>query len=190
MCTTARGLLGLAVLGVLVGCRVGAPVETEVTREGEFGFGRPANAEDLSAAEIDVRFDGVGLPPGEGSAAEGAALYRAKCVACHGDSLQGNPQLGVRPLVGEVRHAVNNLPFAPPIFGYIRRAMPLDAPGSLSDPEVYGLVAFLLESAGVMPTPGLTLDADSLAAVEMPNRKNFVVAEGVGVSVPNPSPAR
>lgn len=184
MFTTPRLSPSLALLGVLVACGVDTPVETSETELGAFGFGRVATAEEVAAADIDVRFDGRGLPPGRGSEEEGAALYRAKCAACHGVELEGSPQLGVRPLVGEVRHAVNNLPFAPPIFGYIRRAMPLDAPGSLRDDEVYALVAFLLERAGVVAAAGSSLDAQSLAAVSMPNRENFIVSEGVGVSVP------
>jgi cytochrome c len=96
----------------------------------------------------------------------------------------------VRPLVGEIRHAVNNLPFAPPLFGYIRRAMPLDAPGSLSDSEVYSLVAFLLTRAGVLASSDGVLEAASLGAVEMPNRVNFVIADGVEVSVPEPALAK
>ena len=180
MCTTARRLLPL--LAFLIGCGAEPPRETAAASP--FGFGRPPSVEEVAQTDIDVRFDGAGLPPGSGLAAEGAELYRAKCAACHGGRLEGNPALGVRPLVGDIRHAVNNLPFAPPLFGYIRRAMPLDAPGALTDDEVYALVAFLLERAGVRATPEIPLDARALAAVEMPNRGNFVIAEGVEVDVP------
>ncbi len=186
MSTTASGLARALLLAALAGCSSGAPVETPGSAP--FGFGRSASAEEIARADVDVRFDGVGLPAGSGRAQEGAVLYRARCAACHGGSLEGNPQLGVRPLVGDVRHAVNNLPFAPPLFGYIRRAMPLDAPGGLSDDEVYALVAFLLERAGVRAAGERPLDAGSLAAVEMPNRTRFFVTDGVEVAVPEIAP--
>ncbi len=149
-----------------------------------FGFGRSADAAAVAAADIDVRFDGAGLPPGAGDAATGEALYGARCVGCHGAQLEGDPSLGARPLVGDVRHAVNNLPFAPPLFAYIRRAMPLDSPGSLADDEVYALVAFLLERAGVADLAGRPLDAATLAAVAMPNREAFFITDGVATTVP------
>ena len=154
--------------------------------ESEFGFGRSASAEEIARADIDVRFDGLGLPSGRGSATEGAGTYGAKCAACHGSELEGNPDLGVRPLVSDFRHSVNNLPFAPPLFAYIRRAMPLTAPGSLSDDEVYGLVAFLLSRAGIISTPEFVLDAAALAAIRMPNRDNFFADPGSGVALPEP----
>ena len=153
----------------------------------EFGFGRVASAEEIARADIDVRFDGLGLPPGRGNATEGAATYGAQCAACHGSELEGNPNLGVRPLISDFRHSVNNLPYAPPLFAYIRRSMPLTAPGSLSDNEVYGLVAFLLSGAGINTAPDLVLDAAALAAVEMPNRKNFFTDDDPGVVLPEPA---
>ena len=64
--------------------------------------------------------------------------------------------------------------------------MPLTAPGSLSDDEVYGLVAFLLSRAGIISTPEFVLDAAALAAIRMPNRDNFFADPGSGVALPEP----
>ena len=161
----------------------GLPDQTQ----SEFEFGRIASAEEIARADIDVRFDGLGLPPGRGSVTEGTATYNTKCAACHGSELEGNPALGVRPLISDFRHSVNNLPYAPPLFAYIRRAMPLTAPRSLSDNEVYGLVAFLLSRAGINTTPDLMLDAAALAAIEMPNRENFAPQSDSGVALPESS---
>ncbi len=194
MSTSSRGAVAFAglVLATLLGCGAEPPATTPDATEtpepaktpASFGFGRPADPALVAEADIDVRFDGDGLPTGAGDAATGEALYETRCVACHGAELEGNPALGVRPLVGDIRHAVNNLPFAPPLFAYIRRAMPLDAPGSLGDDEVYALVAFLLERAGVLDLAGQPLDAEALAAVSMPNRETFFITKGVATTVP------
>lgn len=190
MSTSSRGVVWVASLGLAMALGCGgeptatSPESAALGLPESFGFGRAADAALVAEADIDVRFDGVGLPAGAGDAATGEALYLARCVACHGAELEGNPALGVRPLVGDIRHAVNNLPFAPPLFAYIRRAMPLEAPGSLADDEVYALVAFLLERAGVLDLGGQPLDADALAAVSMPNRGTFFITEGVTTTVP------
>ena len=161
--------------------------------EPEFGLGREATAAEIAAVDVDVRFDGEGLPRGRGTAAEGAALYLVKCASCHGVQLEGSGPAsmpsadsqvyiyGVRPLISEEHYGVNMRPFAPPLFGYIRRAMPLTEPGSLSDDEVYALVAFLLKEAGILESPDHALDAAGLRAIEMPNRSNYVPVAESGV---------
>ena len=90
--------------------------------------------------------DGRGLPSGSGSYAQGEKVYQTKCLACHGDKLQGTP-LGDR-LIGGRGTLVNNSPakapvktvesywpYATSVFDYVKRAMPFNAPGSLSDDE-------------------------------------------------------
>ena len=64
-------------------------------------------------------------------------------------------------------------PYATTVFDYIRRAMPFNAPGSLSDQQVYALTAFLLAANGVVPQDTV-LDKERLAAVRMPNRDGFI----------------
>ena len=111
-----------------------------------FGFGRPARADELRAQDIDVGPDGRGLPAGSGTVAEGRALYAARCAVCHGANGEGGPNdrlVGTEPVGpdGFPRTIGNYWPYAPTLFDYTRRAMPLDAPGSLTDDQVYGLVA-------------------------------------------------
>ena len=155
-----------------------------VAQDQAFGFGRAPTTDELSEADIDVRYDGLGLPSGLGSADEGERTYQAKCAACHGTKLEGNRELYIKPLKGERRHAINNWPFAPPLFGYIRRSMPLTAPGSLTNDEVYGLVAYLLQETGLLDRAAKPLDAASLSLVRMPNRSNFVPTTNSGVILP------
>jgi len=150
-----------------------------------FGIGRPATQAEIAVLDIDVRPDGHGLPPGHGAAADGAVTYAAKCASCHGktgregpnDVLVGREPRGVFPSGREagVRRTIGNYwPYATTVFDYIRRAMPSPAPGSLSDDEVYGLVAFLLSANEIIPA-GAVMDQTTLPKVEMPARDKFVV---------------
>ena len=155
-----------------------------VANASQYGFGRTATEAEIAVSDLDVRFDGTGLPAGQGTAAEGAKTYQTACASCHGAELEGNEDLWVKPLLSDTRHGVNNLPFAPPLFAYIRRSMPLYQPGSLSDDEVYGLVAFLLKEAGIWKSDDIALDAAGLSAIDMPNRQSFVPAPASGVKAP------
>ena len=128
----------------------------------------------------DVVFaDGTGLPAGAGTAAEGAALYAARCASCHGGAGEGGsaPELvGDPATLGDAypdRGIAARWPHAPPLFDYVRRAMPSDAPGSLDAGQTYALVARLLELNG-LALPGGRADAGALAALAMPVRDRFV----------------
>jgi cytochrome c len=156
-----------------------------------FGIGRAATAPELARIDVDVRADGRGLPAGSGTPAAGAGIYAAKCAACHGRNgegvRQGSAQLGPR-LVGRnpgdafdfnestrkegAKTIGNYWPYATTIFDYVRRAMPQDRPGSLSDDEVYALTAYLLERNQIIPATA-TMDARSLPQVKMPSRDRF-----------------
>ena len=133
--------------------------------------------------DITVAGDGTGLPAGSGSVAEGQATYEAKCAVCHGPAGKGGVAdrltggTGLRTLPTPIKTVVNYWPYAPTLFDYIRRAMPLTEPQSLDNDEVYGLVAYLLSVDGVVP-PKARLDKRSLSKVIMPNRDGFVSLEG------------
>ena len=178
MFTTAKAV-------VLLSCAVALLVASRFAgAEPTYGFGRVADDAEVAAADLDVRFDGTGLPAGSGSAEQGAAIYAAQCASCHGAELEGNRELYIKPLLSDKRHSITMRPYAPPLFAYIRRSMPLTAPGSLSDDESYALVAFLLREAGVDPQPEAPMDAARLRAIDMPNRENFVPAANSGVAPP------
>jgi len=146
------------------------------------GFGQPVSQADLAAWDIDIsNTDGKGLPAGKGSVAEGKAIFAQKCVACHGEGAKGGSQYGALfGGIGSFKTAARVLtpgsmyPYAPILFDYTRRAMPMDAPQTLNNNEVYGLVAYIYFLNGLVKENAV-VDAKSLAAMKMPNRDGFIV---------------
>jgi cytochrome c len=145
-------------------------------------LGHAISEADVAAWNIDVRTsDGQGLPPGRGSVAEGREVYAAKCVACHGADAKGGAVYGT--MVGGIGSFTTNArvltpgsmyPYAPILFDYIRRAMPMDKPQTLTANEVYALSAYLLQLNGLVPADAV-MDAQSLPRVQMPNRDGFII---------------
>ena len=141
-------------------------------------LGAPVTQEQVASWDISVGPDGAGLPPGKGDAVTGAAVYQAKCLACHGEKGAGKPS---DQLVGgqgtlrdpaAVRTVGSYWPYATTLFDYIRRAMPYVQPQSLSPDELYGLSAYLLFLNGVIGEND-EMNATSLPNVKMPNRDSF-----------------
>ena len=73
-------------------------------------------------------------------------------------------------------------PYSTTLFDYIRRAMPFQAPQSLSNEDVYSVTAYLLHKNDILPATA-TLGADNLASIKMPNRGNFYVDDRPDVKV-------
>lgn len=146
------------------------------------GLGRPAPAASVAAADISIGPDGAGLPPGSGDVLRGARVYADKCQSCHGEGGAGTPNdrltggIGSLTSARPVKTVASFWPYATTLFDYIRRAMPTQAPQSLSDDEVYALVAYLLSVDGIVPKDAV-IDARSLPLVRMPNRDGFVRRE-------------
>jgi S-disulfanyl-L-cysteine oxidoreductase SoxD len=143
-------------------------------------LGRAATPEEIAAWDISIAPDGAGLPSGSGTPAQGAAVYAAKCVACHGEKGAGKPndQLvgGQGTLVGDqvpVKTVGSFWPYATTVFDYVRRAMPLNESKSLSNDEIYAVTAYLLQLNGIIAETD-TIDATTLPKVRMPNRDGFV----------------
>jgi len=173
---STRKLCIAAAVAIAASLPAAAQVQTH------YGFGTPATPQDL-AKYFAIPPDGRGLPPGSGTATKGAKLFADQCAVCHGDKLQGNPApgLGGDRLIGgrgtlasnaPVKTVESYWPYATTLFDYIKRAMPFTSPGSLSDDDVYSLVAYILAEADVI-TPNETMDATSLPKVAMPNRGGF-----------------
>lgn len=157
-----------------------------------FGLGRPAAADEIAAWDTDVRPDGTGLPPGRGSVTEGEAIYRQRCAACHGatgiegpnDRLVGREPSDSFPFgVSQAHRARQTIgsywPYATTVYDYVHRAMPQNAPGSLSANEVYAVTAYLLHLNGLVPRDAV-MDATTLPAVIMPARDRFVPDDRTG----------
>ncbi len=142
-------------------------------------LGRALTPDEIAKLDLTISPDGTGLPPGSGSVSAGAEVYSKKCQGCHGAEGAGKPQDrltgGVGTLASDkpVKTAVSFWPRATTVFDYIRRAMPLQAPQSLKDDEVYAVTAYLLSIDGVLPKDAV-LDAKTLPKVKMPNRDGFV----------------
>ena len=154
-----------------------------LARAGEsYGLGQPATPREIAGWDIDVSPSGAGLPPGQGGVHEGEAIFAAKCAACHGPHGEGKPMDRLVGGVGTLRDKKpektvgSYWPYATTLFDYVRRAMPLNAPQSLTPDEVYAVSAFVLFLNGILPEDA-TLDASSLAKIKMPNRHGFVSAE-------------
>ena len=143
------------------------------------GLGRPATAAEIAAVDISVAPDGATLPPGSGSVVAGEAVYVAKCQACHGPGGADGPMDRLTGGVGSLatpkplKTVASYWPYATTLFDYTRRAMPLTAPQSLSNDEVYAVAAYLLSIDGIVAKDAV-LDAKSLPAVKMPNRDGFI----------------
>ena len=142
-------------------------------------LGQEVMPEEIAAWDISIPPDGRGLPPGSGTATEGGAVYEAKCAGCHGvEGIKGRAD----PLVGGIGSLASKKPlktvgsywpYTTTLFDYIRRAMPFNAPQSLSNDEVYAVSAYILFLNGIID-PEVRMDAKTLPQVKMPNRDGFV----------------
>jgi cytochrome c len=145
----------------------------------EYGFGRTATEDETRAWNIDIPPTGEGLPPGSGNAAQGAKLFAARCAGCHGPTGTEGP---MDRLVGghgtlaspqPIKTIGSYWPYATTLYDYINRAMPFDAPQSLTPDEVYSVTAWLLFQNGIIPEQAV-LNAQTLPQVQMPNRGGFL----------------
>jgi len=145
-----------------------------------YGVGRTPTAEEIRAWDISIGPTGEELPPGRGSAKEGAQIYRAKgCAGCHGATGIGGSSPSLKSKAGKDvelwergRILPLRAPFATTVWDYINRAMPLNREGTLTADEVYALTAFLLYINDVIPEDQI-LDAQSLPKVKMPIGDNY-----------------
>jgi cytochrome c len=144
-----------------------------------YGIGRSATPAEIAGWNIDIDREGHNLPPGSGSVSHGQEVFDQQCASCHGAKGEGG--VGDRLVGGQgtlatpkpVKTVGSYWPYAPTLFDYIRRAMPQNAPQSLSNDDVYAVSAYILNLNGLLPADA-TLDAKTLSAIKMPNRSMFV----------------
>ncbi len=162
------------------------------------GVGREATPNEVEAWDIDVRPDFKGLPKGSGSVADGMMLWEAQCASCHGVFGESNEIF--TPIVGGTTEAdqetgrVASLtdPAQPArttlmkvstistLYDYIYRAMPWNAPRSLSADDTYAVLAYILNLGYILPDD-FTLSHENIAEVQaiMPNRNGMTTDHGL-----------
>ncbi|MBV9111752.1 MAG: cytochrome c [Hyphomicrobiales bacterium] len=153
------------------------------------GIGHAISPQDFAAWDIDVRGDGAGLPPGQGSVTQGREIFSQTCAACHGDKGEGRAVPGA---VGGFDRLVGGFgtldtasptltvgsywPYATTLFDYVRRAMPFNAPQSLTNDQLYAVSAYVLYMNNIVPEDAV-LDALTLPRVKMPNQEGFITQD-------------
>jgi len=167
----------------------GAPAE----QTSMHSIGRAATPAEVAAWNIDVRGDFKGLPPGSGSVSMGAQVWEGKCASCHGVFGESNEVFP--PIVGGTskadietgrvfllanpgyphRTTLMKVSRLSSLWDYIYRAMPWNAPKSLTPDEVYGVLAYILNLGEIVPVD-FTLSDKNIADAQsrLPNRNGKI----------------
>jgi S-disulfanyl-L-cysteine oxidoreductase SoxD len=188
MCIRSARFVAIAGVGAALATMLSLPAAIGQGYPNKFDFGQPASDPEIAAVATAIGPDGKGLPPGKGDYATGKQVYETACAACHGANLLGVANLPNMPSGGQLRliggrgtltsqkpilTVESYWPYATTLFDYVRRAMPFQAPGSLSNDEVYAVAAYILVEAKILDKAAV-LDAQSLPKVQMPNRDGFI----------------
>ncbi len=158
---------------------IGATLLSTLASASNLDIGRAPTAEEIAGWDIDIRPDGKGLPPGEGSVADGEVIYEDKCAVCHGVFGEGEkrwPKLagGFDTLTDDrpEKTVGSYWPYASTLWDYIHRTMPFPEPQSLSNNEVYATTAYVLYLNEIVDED-FVLTPDNLVLIAMPNAGNF-----------------
>ena len=145
----------------------------------KYGLGRAPSAEELKSVQPTISPEGRNLPPGSGTAEQGRAIYEKRCTRCHGAKGEGGDAVAVAGGMGTLKSpkplkTVGSFwPYATTLWDYIRRSMPFNNPGLLTNDQVYAVSAYVLFLNGIVGEKDV-IDAKTLPAVKMPNRDGFV----------------
>ncbi|MAZ17179.1 MAG: MFS transporter [Ahrensia sp.] len=149
--------------------------------DGAFGLGRVATEDEIAAWDIDVRPDGLGLPVGKGTVADGEVLFTDNCAVCHGDFGEG---VGRWPVLAggqdtltdsrPVKTIGSYWPYLSTVYDYVKRAMPFGNARSLSDDDVYAITAYLLYLNDVVDDEEFELSNENFEDIHLPNEGNFI----------------
>ena len=169
-----RSRITVATVLTLVACATAQRADQRPPR-----FGEPVSAAELARWDISIPPGGAGLPAGSGTAREGLKVYEQHCLACHGAKGVGKPADALAGGIGSLatktplRTVGSYWPYSTTLFDYVRRAMPLNNPLSLSDADVYAVSAYVLFLNGII-AEDTVMNAQTLPQVKMPNREGFI----------------
>lgn len=173
----AKSIIAIAAVAFVGGCAT----QSKTAGVNVPKLGKPITEQALALWNIDIRTkDGLGLPAGSGTVAQGKVVYNNQCASCHGADAKGGPVYG--SMVGGIGSMTKSsrvltpgsmYPYAAILFDYTRRAMPMNAPQSLTNDEVYAVTAYIYNLNGLIPANEV-VDSKYLAAMKMPNREGFI----------------
>jgi cytochrome c len=171
--------MAAVLVAVLLGCGTSAFAQTKKETPRNYGIGHVATVEQIAGWNIDVRPDGQGLPPGKGSVKQGEQVYMDRCAACHGEfgeSAGRWPQLaqgkGTLASNDPVKTVGSYFPYVSSVFDYVRRAMPFGDAQSLTNDELYAVVAYVLNLNDIVDDK-FVLSKETWKQVKMPNESGF-----------------
>jgi S-disulfanyl-L-cysteine oxidoreductase SoxD len=160
-------------------------------------IGRVATPAEVAAWDIDVRPDFKGLPRGQGTVAQGEIIWEGKCASCHGSF--GELNTVFYPIAGGFkktdiangrvadfagpspeRTTLSKLSSVSTLWDYINRAMPWNAPKTLTVDEVYAVTAYTLH-LGNLVDANFTLNEKTIRDVQarLPNRNGKTTAHAM-----------
>ena len=143
-------------------------------------LGKPIDEAAIADWDISILPDGTGLPKGSGTPAQGCGDLRREMRGLSWRQRQGRrcrravSDRKIDGISASQKTIKNFIGDSTTIFDFIRRAMPFQAPRSLSDDEVYALTAYILAENKLIGANDV-MDAQTLPKVKMPNRDNFII---------------
>ncbi len=155
------------------------------------GIGREATGDEIAAWNIDVRPDGLGLPEGSGNVLDGEELFTESCAVCHGDFGEGvgrYPALagGFGTLADDrpVKTVGSYWPYLSTAWDFIHRAMPYGDAQTLSDDDVYAILAYILYLNDIVDDEEFVLSRENFTDIVMPNAENFFFDDRAETEIP------
>jgi cytochrome c len=166
-------------LSVVAAVVVLVAASTGLAEPRKYGIGREATPQEIAGWDIDVRPDGQGLPPGKGAAKDGEEIYMTRCAACHGEFGEGAgrwPHIagGMGSLASDdpSKTVGSYFPYLSSLFDYVRHAMPFGDSQSLTNDELYAVVAYVLYLNDIVEE-SFVLSKETWSKVKMPNAGGF-----------------
>ena len=175
----ASGVEKAQLVALLIAAMLLTFATTAHAADRKLNLGRAATPAEIAGWDIDVRPDGKGLPDGKGGVKEGEEIYMAKCAACHGEF---GESAGRWPMIAggagslkshePVKTVGSYFPHLSTVMDYVRRAMPFGDAQSLTNDELYAVVAYTLFLNDIVDEK-FVLSRDTFASVKMPNAAGF-----------------